>query len=105
MIDKELMKKLGSLYERTNVDWQLEVTHCLTEPTCPTARVYPEDKPNFVRYCADADTIEEAINRTLQLAYDELIGGRVVQPDFPVTQDSDVEYLLHNNLVSPQSWS
>lgn len=87
------METLASLYERTGLDWELVVRHSLTEPTCPTAIVRPEGIKGFGRYRADEDTIDAAIDRALELAYRELIEGRVGEPDFPLSSERDAALL------------
>ena len=88
MINKEKLETLGELFAKTGYDWHLVVSHCLTEPTCPTAVVQPEGK-NCTRYRVDANTIEEAINGTINLAYRELILGEEIASICPFTNPDD----------------
>ena len=81
-IDTTKMDALSDLYEKTGKDWILQVSHILTEPTCPTASIYPENEPTD-RYRADRDTIEDAINAAVDMAYRELVLGEKIDPEFP----------------------
>mgnify|MGYP006893684592 FL=1 len=81
-IDTARMDALSRLFEITGKDWVLRVDHLLTEPTCPTAYVHPEGDPSD-RYRADRDTIEEAINAAVDMAYRELVLGEKITPEFP----------------------
>jgi|TARA_Y100000310_G_C20650690_1_gene799262 metal-sulfur cluster biosynthetic enzyme len=87
-INHEKIEALGELYDKTGDDWTLTVHHTLTEPTCPTAVVCAEGS-NAVRYRVDADTIEEAINRSVDLAHRELILGEEIKSECPFTNPDD----------------
>lgn len=81
-IDYEKIRALGDLWDRKKADWELYVSHCLTEPTCPTAIVRVEGSADN-RYRADRDTIEAAINAAVDMAYRELILGEAIEPECP----------------------
>ncbi len=98
-IDHKKIEALGDLYDKTGVDWELRLSHCLTEPTCPTATVVPEGKEP-TRYRVDADTIEDAINGAVDKAYRELILGEKITPFMPFTNPDDKE--LEAILGSPK---
>ena len=85
-IDTEKLEALSILYEKTGKDWILHVSHILTEPTCPTASIHPEGEPTD-RYRADRDTIEDAINVAIDMAYRELVLGEKIDPEFPAYID------------------
>jgi hypothetical protein len=71
---KRMMKALGGLYTDEYGDWLLEVSHILTEPTCPTAIIRAEcgEAPSPI-FRADADTISKAIKGAVTAAYVTLI--------------------------------
>jgi hypothetical protein len=70
MTHEEKLNALAVLYDRTEEDWELRVSHCLTEPTCPTAIISCENKEaKFQYWRADRDTIQEAIEAVVDLAY------------------------------------
>lgn len=87
-IDTTKMDALSDLYEKTGKDWVLQVSHILTEPTCPTASIYPEDDPTD-KYRADRDTIEDAINAAVDMVYRELVLGEKIDPEFPARIETD----------------
>jgi hypothetical protein len=75
--DNEKMDRVGNeLWQRTKTDWVLTLSHDLTEPTCPTAVIRPADRAEKLQYWrADADTIDEAISRVVDLAHAALFDG------------------------------
>lgn len=90
VIDHEKIKALGALYEKTGDDWDLHLTLCLTEPTCPTA-VVARDCSNAARYRSDKNTIEDSINAAVDMCYRELILGETITPECPFTNPDDRE--------------
>lgn len=102
-IEDALAKLQGDdLYEKTGRDWVLEVSHCLTEPTCPTVVIRPEDHDALCRYRVDASTIEEGIERAVDLVYREVIQGERITSPCPFTNPSDKDYeaLLERGFAS-----
>ncbi len=87
-IDHNKIKALGDLYERTGKDWTLSVSVYLTEPTAPCA-IVQADNSNALRYAAWGDTIEEAINASVEMVYRELILGETINPVTPITNSDD----------------
>lgn len=73
MTRDELLAALPALYTLTGLDWEVTVSASLTEPTCPYARVHPEDLPGFSAFVAWGDTLDEAITSSLALAHQRLI--------------------------------
>lgn len=73
----EMLDALGDAYTDQYGDWLLEVNHILTEPTCPTAVIHPEDdeaaKELGLYFRSDADTIEDAVANVVALAYATLV--------------------------------
>lgn len=37
----KLLRPLDDLYDKTGYDWDLQITHALTEPTCPVVWITP----------------------------------------------------------------
>ena len=85
---RSTLKKLDKLYEITGQDWVLEIHHILTEPTCPTVCIRPEDS-NMARYRIDCDSIEEGVQRAVDLVYREVILGEKIEPECPFTNPDD----------------
>ena len=83
------IKALGKLWSEETGDWNLTVNICLTEPTCPTASVTSDRRPGLTKYIAVADTIEEAINGAVELAYCGEVLGEDVRGNWPVTNPDD----------------
>lgn len=81
----------GGLWEATKHDWELSIHHCLTEPTCPTAVVRPEGW-SINRYRVDCDTIEESLQKTIDLVKREVIDRLVVGSYCPFTNPDDDVY-------------
>lgn len=92
---QQKMDALGeALYVLTGTDWELRVHHCLTEPTCPTAYIYPEGQKSS-RYRCDRDTIDEAIAGSVDAAYREWIVRESIAPMVPWSESDDpIEQLL-----------
>lgn len=68
--DEKMSQISSALWNRTKHDWVLEVSHILTEPTCPTAVIRCEDRDaKFQYWRADRDTIDESIDAVIDLAY------------------------------------
>ncbi len=88
---KDYCDKLEDLYSLTGHDWVLDVSHILTEPTCPTATIRPE-RTNMVRYRVDRDTIEEAIQVACDLVQREVILRETIRSDCPFTNPDDAHY-------------
>lgn len=82
------LKPLSDLYSKTRQDWVLEVSHILTEPTCPTATIRPEGS-NSLRYSVHRDTVVEAIVAAADIACREMIHGVPIQSESPVTNPDD----------------
>lgn len=80
-------EKLGDLYTKTNLDWELVVHVTLTEPTCPTVIIRPEGG-NSSRYRFDCDTIEEGIAKAVSAVHREVLLGEKVEPEFPFAEPS-----------------
>lgn len=76
-MDEAKLEKIGTaLWDRTKTDWLLTLSHSLTEPTCPTAVIRCEDKSQkWQRWRYDADTVDEAINGVIDVAYAALFEG------------------------------
>lgn len=55
------------LWEATKTDWQATIKHVLTEPTCPTVVLVPED-PSYPTVRAGADDIDEAVRLACERA-------------------------------------
>lgn len=88
MAIKDHLEKLQGLYSKTGMDWDLTITHCLTEPTCPCATIAPEGS-NATRYSVVANTIEEAIAESAERVYREIILGQKIEPSFPFSNPDD----------------
>lgn len=82
------LKKLSRLYELTGADWDLEINHSLTEPTCPTVVIRKEGS-NSTRYRVDCDSIEEGIRTAVDLVYREVVLGEKISPLCPFTNPDD----------------
>lgn len=89
---QDATKKLGSLYAKTGMDWDLHISHCLTEPTCPTVAIYPEgmETTRYTVWC-DRDGIEKALGEVVDRVYREVIQGEVIEPTAPFTNPDDVK--------------
>lgn len=57
----------SKLWEATKTDWQATIKHVLTEPTCPTVVLVPED-PSYPTVRAGADDIDEAVRLACERA-------------------------------------
>lgn len=86
----EVMAKLSDLYTRTEMDWVLEVHHCLTEPTCPTVVISPEGL-QANRYRIDCDSIEDGIAEAVERVHREIIQGEAVEMMCPFSNPDDVK--------------
>ena len=84
----EALDRLSGLYEKTGQDWVLQVSHCLTEPTCPTVMIAPEGS-NMTRYRVDRDTIEAGILASADLVYREMVLGETIESECPFTNPDD----------------
>lgn len=80
----DAMDALGDLYAKTEDDWILEVSHILTEPTCPTVTVYPENGKRTGRYRYDCGTIAQGIIAACEAVKKEVIDGIRVEPASPL---------------------
>lgn len=87
----DAMDRLSTLYALTGEDWELDLNHSLTEPTCPCAIIQPEGW-NISRYRYDCDTIEEAITRACEAVYREVVLRERVSPACPYTEGLDGQY-------------
>lgn len=86
----QLLDALGNLYTSEFGDWELAVYHTLTEPTCPTAIVKPENEASaFEGFVCTADTLEEAIDGALRQAYSAMILREGFEPGVPWTNAED----------------
>lgn len=85
---KATMSKLDKLFSKTRMDWTLSVHHCLTEPTCPTVVIEPEDM-HTARYRIDADSIEQGIAEAVERVYREVMLGQIIEPLAPFTNPND----------------
>jgi hypothetical protein len=65
-------KQLMDLYKKTNEDWHLEVSVCLTEPTCPIATIIEEGGEDR-SYTCFGNTIEEAIENVINEVRKEIL--------------------------------
>ena len=96
---QEKIEALGDLYEKTGVDWHLEVNLCLTEPVCPMATISPEGE-HWVRFRADKDTIMEAIDASVDMAYNALIlGDESTLVQFPATNKGETIEALKERIA------
>lgn len=86
---KVLMDALCQLWSLTHHDWDLTLHHCLTEPTCPSASVQPEGHDEFTLFWCSGDTIDEAIDGALFLAYSYVINGNEVPDMLPFSNPGD----------------
>ena len=69
-------------------DWILEIHHILTEPVCPTANIRQEMK-HTTKYMVHADTLDEAIDQCIDLAYRGEILKEPVRGNTPWTNPDD----------------
>ena len=88
MAIKDQLAKLDGLYSLTDREWVLEIHHCLTEPTCPTVVIRPEDL-QIARYRVDTSSIEDGISRAVELVYREVVLGQEVGHGAPFTNADD----------------
>jgi hypothetical protein len=88
MTIKQTLAKLQGLYEKTNMDWEIYIRHSLTEPTCPSVVISPEGM-EVARYRVDTDSIEEGIEKAVDLVYREVILGEQVSSYAPFTDPDD----------------
>lgn len=86
--DEKLAALRDGLWGKTGRDWILEVSAVLTEPVCPSASVRPEGS-NETRYTFVADTVEEALDGAVDLAYRGEILGEKVRGNLPFTNPDD----------------
>lgn len=85
---EEKLKKLDGLYEITKEDWYLSISHSLTEPYAPVVTIRPEGS-NSTRYTVWGDSIEEGIDKAINLVYREVILGEKITPEAPFTNSDD----------------
>lgn len=75
VIEKEL-KRLPNLYKITGLDWQIEISNSLTEPVCPTVRIFEECRYNkpYSRYCErfDNKNIHSAVKAAVDFIIDDM---------------------------------
>lgn len=84
-------KVLSDLYSLTGEDWEIEIHHCLTEPTCPSVFIRPEGW-SLCRYRFDCSTIEEGVRRAVERVKTEVIDRKVVGHEFPVSNSDDSKF-------------
>jgi len=87
---EDKLKPLSGLYSKGWGDWVIEIHHILTEPTCPTATIRPENS-NAARYSVHRDTVVEAIAAAADLVYREQVLGQPITPESPITNPDDRE--------------
>jgi len=87
---EDKLKPLSGLYSKGWGDWVIEVHHILTEPTCPTVTIRPENS-NAARYSVHRDTIVEAIAAAADLVYREQVLGEAITPESPISNPDDRE--------------
>jgi len=68
MTKDEMLAALRDCWTQEFGELELTITHCLTEPTCPTA-VIATDSEDGPSWRADQDTIEDAIRVVAAAAY------------------------------------
>ncbi len=73
---------LSELYSATFRDWNLTISVCLTEPTCPTISITPEDKEMYdlTRYTIwidSDDDIDKKIKSLCRIVKREVIDLKV----------------------------
>lgn len=95
---KDHTDKLADLYSVTGADWSLHICAGLTEPVCPSAAIIPdeEEMEHLMRYRVYADTIEEAVEKAVRVAYRELVEDGKLIYEAPFTNPADklfVEWL------------
>lgn len=88
----EICDELSDLFAATGRDWELNLHHTLTEPTCPTAVITPEGW-DIARYRCDFDSIDESIRKAVDLVKAEVLGRRVEGSYSPVSDPDDDAYL------------
>lgn len=71
----QYLDRLSELYGLTGHDWELRISHSLTEPTCPIVSIAP-DGSNTTRFMVHADTIQEGIEQASELVYREVVLGQ-----------------------------
>jgi hypothetical protein len=84
----EAIRSLGDLCQATGLDWNLDISISLTEPTCPHAVVRPDPIYKQLEddwYIGTGDTIEQAVEKAVRRARAELIEGRTLGDALPVT--------------------
>jgi len=87
---EDKLKLLSGLYAKGWGDWIIEIHHILTEPTCPTVTIRPENS-NAARYSVHRDTVVEAILAAADLVYREQVLGEAITPESPITNPDDRE--------------
>jgi len=85
---REISEKLKGLWKKTGEDWTLSISVSLTEPTAPVAGIAP-DGNNMTRYTCWGDSIEDAVNKAVDLVYREVILGEKIRPHAPFTNPDD----------------
>jgi len=68
----EALRPLSELYAITGEDWSMKVYVNLTEPTCPTAVISPDDW-QISRYTYRGDTVEGAIIGASDMVINEVL--------------------------------
>lgn len=86
-LDK-ILEPLGNLYVTTGEDWYFRLSHCLTEPTCPTAVIAPE-RWQIARYRVDCDSIEDSAQKVVNLVIAEVVDRNVTGSSCPYTNPDD----------------
>jgi hypothetical protein len=79
---------LRDLWGITHKDWVLEIHHVLTEPVCPSVVIRPEGS-NALRFAVHADSIVEAIVRSVDLVHRDVILGERIVSESPMTNSDD----------------
>lgn len=94
---EEAMHRLGELYSKTGKDWVITMHHILTEPVCPTVNIHPEDYP-INKYAVHANTVDEAIIASCELAYKDVILGESVVRDWQDTSEERTWDEIQNDM-------
>lgn len=93
---EQMLEALGNCWTKEFGELELTVTHCLTEPTCPTAVITTEVEGGPY-WRADQDTIEEAISQAVAAAYVTIVQRRpkpMTCPIGDVDEDAKVAKFL-----------